>query len=265
MTNLTTPKTNRLRQAIDSKDVLLGAMVNTPSTQFVEICGLLGFDWLFVDGEHEYVDVRLAYELCTAADAVGVPLMVRVPANRDDILLSFAEAGAHAIVTPGISTVEEAEALVEALSYPPRGRRGLHSRTRASGYGIGIDPPKYFGCTDAHVIPVAMIESVSAIANIDAIVGVRDLDFFLVGPGDLSGSLGLPGRIRDPLVTETVNRTIQKLIDARKTVAILASTPEDTSEYVRRGVRMPMCSTGAIVGNSLKSFLAETRDRILGE
>lgn len=265
MSGIRSQTKNPLRARLESGEVLFGAMLNTPTPQLVEICGLVGFDWVFVDGQHDYVDARLAYDLSTAADAVGVPLVVRAPTNRSDVLLSYAEAGAHAVVAPEISTAEDAERLVTALSYPPRGHRGLHSRTRSSRYGIGVDPPAYFEDTDAHAMPVAMVENVDAVSNLGRIAAVPDLDLFLVGPGDLSGSLGLPGRIHEPAVVDTVHDAVQTLVGAGKTVAILASTPALSAHYVRRGVRMPMCSTGALVVNAMQGFLSETQDRIFAQ
>ncbi|MGO4384111.1 HpcH/HpaI aldolase family protein [Specibacter sp. RAF43] len=249
---------NRLRELLDRKPVLIGAMVNTPSPRLVEVCGHAGFDWLFVDGEHEMVDLRAAYDLCTAADAVGVPIAVRVPSGRPELLLGFAEAGAHCVVVPHVQDRTGAEAIVRDLAYPPLGRRGVHSRTRASNYGMHLSPVDYFALDGSHAMPMAMIEDAAAIEGIEEIVHVDGLDLFLVGPGDISGSLGVPGQLQHPEVVAHVERAMGAISRAGKVAGVLASTPESAAAYAKMGARMIMCSTGALSGNAFHNFLKAT-------
>jgi 2-keto-3-deoxy-L-rhamnonate aldolase RhmA len=251
---------NSMRSLLDRKHVCFGAMVNLPTPALVELSAAAGFDWVFVDAEHELVELRDVYDLSRAADGSGVPLVARVPANRPELLLGFSEAGVQCVLAPHISSREDAELLVSSVLYPPLGRRGLHSRTRAGRYGLLQNASDYFGDHDSHVMPMAMIESIEAVANIPEIASTDGLELFLIGPGDISGSAGHPGRLDHPSVTQAVDSAIAQLTSLDRIVSILSSTPESTERYVQQGVRMPMCSTASLTASALSSFLRQVCD-----
>lgn len=248
---------NRLREIFGESELSLGAMVGMPSPQLVEFCGLAGFQWVFLDGEHELVDLRACYELCTAARAVGVGTVVRVPGNRSESILGVAEAGADAVLVPGVTTAQEAEEVVAALRYPPLGRRGLNGRTRAAGYGLrhrsSVD---YFAAADEHAMPAVMIEDVESIESISDIVEVDGLDVFVIGPNDLSGSLGVPGDIAHPEVRRLVKRSVEEIHGHGKVAIMLVQSPQDVSDCAELGARAVMTSTSALFGVALSSFVS---------
>lgn len=248
---------NRLREILDDPRMSLGAMVGMPSSQLVEFCAAAGFPWVFLDGEHELVDLRACYDLCTAAGAAGVGTLVRVPANRTEWILGFAEAGADAVLVPGIRTRQDAEDVVAALRYPPLGRRGLNGRTRAAGYGLRHrSSMDYFASTTEHAMPAVMIEDVESIESISDIVEVDGLDIFVIGPNDLSGSLGVPGDIAHPEVGRLVKRAVEEIHGQGKAAIMLAHAPQDVPACAELGARAVMTSTSALFGAALSNFVA---------
>src|SRR5438552_129787 len=112
---------NRLRQLLAEDRPLLGTFVNFPDPALVEFSGMAGFDWVMLDGEHEGTGIERCYELVRAANTVGLASVVRVPANRAEIVLAYAETGVDAILCPHVDSRSTAEAFVQSLHYWPRG------------------------------------------------------------------------------------------------------------------------------------------------
>jgi 4-hydroxy-2-oxoheptanedioate aldolase len=237
-------------------------MAAMPSPAIVEFCGHAGFEWVLVDGEHDLVDSAACYGLSMAADAVGIALMARVPANRPELLLGFAESGAQAVLVPHVRSRAEAEDVVGALRFPPRGRRGLHSRTRAARYGFGWQSPQeYFESDDHHAVPVAMIEDVEALEALPEIASVEGLDVFVIGPNDLSGSMGIPGQ-DSPRVRDAVNEAARFLTGAGKHVVMFTPTPREAIDAVGLGAKLTMTPIGRHFAIALTDYLGSVRSAL---
>lgn len=251
-------RTNRLRQALADKRVLVGALVNMPSPSLIELCGYLGYDWVMLDGEHEPLDVATCEEMCRAGDAANVAVIARVAANRPDLISTFADTGADAVLVPHVADPAAAANVVSAIRFPPAGHRGLHGGTRAARFGVGLDAGAYFANTDSGTMAAAMIEDAAALDHLDEIANTDGLDVFFVGPSDLSGSLGYPGQIDHPEVKKTLRRTIEALsAPSKNAVAFLAHNAEQVAAAIEMGVRMPHTSTTRQVAATLRGYLTE--------
>lgn len=107
------------------------------------------------------------------------------------------DAGAGGVIVPMVNSRQEAEQAVVAARYPPAGRRGVEL-ARAQGYGSAFEPYKDWVSREAVVI--VQVEHIQAVEHLEIILEVEGVDGFIVGPYDLSGSLGIPGQFDHPLM-----------------------------------------------------------------
>lgn len=249
-------RVNRLKEMLEeSTRPLFGIFMNFATARQVEFAGHAGFDWVLLDAEHDGLTVDQAYQLVIAADAVGLGSVVRVPANRPELLLAYAETGANSIIAPHVDSARSAEALVSSLSYPPRGTRGLGSGARAANYGLTQTPAEYF-TQGAHALPAALLEDVSAYDDLDQLLAVDGLDIFCLGSGDLSGSLGVPGQYDHPEVIERVEKAASAILAAGKIISSSVGDGTAARRAAQAGHRLIACSNSGLFGRAAKEYLA---------
>jgi len=169
---------------------LLGVLVRMPNEMLVELAGLAGFDYVVIDAEHGPSDqVALGHHISTA-ESMGVPLIVRIGAISE--VLRVLDLGAAGIICPHVDSVAQAEALVDAVHYPPRGRRGFAAYSRAAHYGLSSDVAHLTHYRDGPLV-IAMIESRAGLAAAADIAAVEGIDLVFPGPADLGVDLGILG------------------------------------------------------------------------
>jgi len=186
---------NRLKSRLRNKEVSLGSWITLAHPAIAEIMAKAGFEWLVVDLEHSVITIREAEELIRIIDLCGVVPLVRLSNNDPIQIKRVMDAGAHGIIVPMVNTAAEAETAVDAVQYPPKGRRGV-GLARAQGYGNTFD--LYRNWLNQKAIVIVQIEHIQAVENLEAILSVSGVDGFIVGPYDLSGSLGIPGDLEHP-------------------------------------------------------------------
>ncbi len=187
--------TRELRNKIKSRALSVGSWISLGHPAIAEIMARAGFDWLVIDLEHSTIDLEVAGNLIRVIDLCGVSPLVRLTSNNPDQIKRVMDAGAHGIVVPMVNSVDEAERAVAATRYAPGGFRGV-GLARAQGYGVDFKP--YLEWQADGPIVLIQIEHKDAIPHLDAILTVPGVDGFIIGPYDLSCSLGFPGQFDRP-------------------------------------------------------------------
>ena len=174
--------------------------------------------------QHGVIDYQVAVTMLQGISTTGVMPMARVPWNDPARLMKILDAGAYGVICPMINTREEAEALVRACKYPPRGYRSW-GPVRASIYA-GAD---YGDHANDDIVVMPMIETAEAMKNLDDILSVPGVDGVYVGPSDLSLALGLKPRLdqTDAPVVEAQ----QKIAEACKRHGVVAGIHNSTAAY----------------------------------
>ncbi len=164
-----------------------------------------GWDSLTVDMQHGVVDYQAALGMLTAISTTSVIPLVRVPWLDSGIIMKMLDAGAYGVICPMINSKAEAEKLVSAMRYPPKGLRSF-GPIRAFLYA-GADYPLHANDT---VLAIAMIETRQALDNLDDIMSVEGLDAVYIGPNDLSLALGRSPKLDqdDPIVVEVIDHIL---------------------------------------------------------
>ena len=163
-----------------------------------------GFDWLCIDMEHSVIDYFEAEQLIAAIQSKGIVPYVRVGENNTRIIKRVLDAGAEGIIVPFVNSKTDAENAVESVKYPPWGKRGVNSLSRAQNYGFGFE--EYARTVNEKTSIIVQIEHIDAINNLEEILSVKGIDGSIIGPYDLSGSIGKPGRYEDSDVLETIQQ-----------------------------------------------------------
>jgi 2-keto-3-deoxy-L-rhamnonate aldolase RhmA len=185
------------------KNVSLGSWITLNHPSIAEILANAGFDWLCVDLEHSVTDYAEAQLLIATIQAKGIKAFVRVGENNTRIIKRVLDAGADGIIVPMVNSKEDALKAIEAVKYPPKGKRGV-GLARAQKYGFGFED--YKDTIADNIILIVQIEHIDAINNLEDILSLDEIDGTFIGPYDLSGSLGKPGRFDDEDVKEVLRR-----------------------------------------------------------
>jgi len=168
-----------------------------------------GYDWLFIDMEHNSMDVDTAAQIAMAALPVGITPIVRVPGKEHFHASRLLDAGAQGIVVPHVDSVEEAQRAVSYCKYPPIGHRSVMGVLPQYGYR-SVPVAESTVAANAETLVVLMLETPDAIAQADAIAAVPGVDVILIGTNDLCAEMGIPGQFGDPRVVQAY----QTVIDA---------------------------------------------------
>lgn len=214
-----------LKEKLKNKDLTIGSWITIGHTVVAEIMARAGYDWLTVDMEHSAITLDVAQELIQVIDLCGVPPLVRVGHNDPNLIKRVMDAGAHGVIVPMVNTEEDAKAAVGAVKYPPSGFRGV-GLARAQKYGVGFE--EYRIWNECESIVIVQVEHIKAVENLEAILSVEGVDGFIIGPYDLSGSLGVPGQFDHPDVRSALDRIrqIAKSIDALAGYHVIPPDPK---------------------------------------
>jgi 2-dehydro-3-deoxyglucarate aldolase len=248
-----------LKAKIRAGQPTVGSWITIGHPAVAEILARAGFDWLVVDMEHSSLSLGQAGELIRTIDLCGVAALVRLTSNDADQIKRIMDAGACGVVVPMVNTAEAAARAVASVHYPPRGFRGV-GLGRAQRYGAGFRD--YVSWLETDAVVVVQIEHYTAVANIDAILGVDGVDAFIIGPYDLSCSLGVSGQLEHPRVLEAIAAVRAAGVKAMKPGGTHLVEPEpdrlgralaEGHKFIPYGVDFRFLDCGARAGIRIRS------------
>jgi 2-keto-3-deoxy-L-rhamnonate aldolase RhmA len=196
-------KKSHLKSKLKTKELTIGSWISFGFTQTCEMMAKARFEWLVVDMEHTAIDNNQCLQLIQIIESNGVTPLVRVGANDPLLIKRAMDAGAHGIIVPMVNSVEDAKKAINSLYYPPVGNRGV-GLGRAQNYGIEFEEYKKWAKTEIIFIP--QIEHIDGVNSLEDILALEEVDGFIVGPYDLSGSLNVPGKWEHPDVVNALNK-----------------------------------------------------------
>ena len=204
---------NPMREKLDRGELALG--VGLRGARTVEIARAMktaGFDWLFIDMEHNTMSLDDACNISVAGQAEGITPIVRVPGVEHHHATRALDGGAQGIIVPHVDTVEVARQMVANTRYPPVGHRSLYGALPQAGFEAH-PIPDLMEALNASTYLVLMIESPQGVENADAIAALPGVDALLIGTADLTAEMGIPGQVDHPDVVaayETVIAACQR-------------------------------------------------------
>lgn len=213
---------SKVKSKLSKKDFTLGTWLTIPSTAIVDILGIVGFEWFVIDMEHSHFNNESILNLISQGHGNNLEVFVRVDENNPSTIKRVLDAGADGIIVPLVKTPEEAQNAVDATRYPPSGKRGV-GLNRAQGYGAFFEEYKNWH-HNLKVIP--QIEHIDAVKNLDKILKVKGVDGIIVGPYDLSASMGSPGEYSKNEVKKVLDEIEKTTLRSEKSLGFHVVEPE---------------------------------------
>ncbi|WP_163323657.1 HpcH/HpaI aldolase family protein [Draconibacterium mangrovi] len=183
-------KYHPLKEKLSKNELTIGSWITIGHTSVIEILSHAGFDWLTIDLEHTTLDLTITQNLIASIQSYDMAALVRVSKNEEVIIKRVLDAGANGVIVPMVSNADDARKAVEFAKYPPVGKRGV-GLNRAQQYGYAFN--EYKEWVDKNSVLIAQIEHIDGIHNIEEIIQTPGIDGVIIGPYDLSGSMGYPG------------------------------------------------------------------------
>lgn len=213
-----------LKEKLHHNELTIGSWITLGHSGVAELMAKTGgFDWLVIDIEHSAIDLRDVQEMLQAIELGGAQPLVRLTSNDQNQIKRVMDAGAHGILVPFVNSKEDAEKAVQSVYYPPLGARGA-GLARAQGYGASFQD--YREWLEKNGVIIAMIEHREAVENIDEILAVPGIDGYIIGPYDLSASLGVTGKFDNSLVIQCIQKILARGKVAKKPGGIHLVEPD---------------------------------------
>jgi 4-hydroxy-2-oxoheptanedioate aldolase len=244
---------NTLKSRLASGQPSYGMLSPIYDPAVVEVAGRLGFDFYMMDCEHGSGGPVQAEHLVRACETVDITPLVRVRSTDPKLLLQFMDTGMMGVMMPGIMDADDVKRLVEAVKYPPVGRRGI-APVRANDYLFGsMSHGEYVPFSNEQTMVLPQIETMEAVRNLDSLLRVEGVDGFIVGPRDLSMAMGFPDGPAHDEVRALMYRLFDAVHAAGLVVGTTASTGQDARTLVEHGANIVLGS----INNLLKVGAAE--------
>ncbi len=196
-----------LAEKIKNNEPTIGAWITINHPTIAEIYANAGFDWVVVDLEHSVITIGEAENLIRVIELSGSIPLVRLTSNDSDQIKRVMDAGAHGIIVPMIKTKQDVENAIKSLKYPPSGERGV-GLARAQHWGNKFN--EYLKWLENDSIIIVQIEHIDAVNNLDEIFSLNGISGYIIGPYDLSSSMGVPGDFTNPEFIQTIERIKSK-------------------------------------------------------
>lgn len=210
---------NPFKQAIAKGDVQLGCWLGLADPYIAEISAGAGFDWLLIDGEHAPNDLRSITAQLQVVAGRDSHAVVRPPIGEAWIIKQLLDVGAQSLLIPMVESGSQARELVDAVTYPPHGMRGVGSAlARASDFAAITD---YLTTAREQICLLAQVENQKGMAALDDILTVEGLDGVFIGPSDLAADMGYIGQPGQADVKAAVLDATKRIVAADKAAGIL--------------------------------------------
>jgi len=223
-----------LRKNLVKHKLEKGGIVSVPmgpaTPEMIEHMCQLDFDAMWIEAEHGPIDFADIPDFTRACDLWGKTSIVRVNKVDYGLIYRTFDCGAMGVAVPHVNTAEETREVVKASKFAPMGLRGSYT----SRQGIGVKD--YMAKANDETLVIILIEDIIAVRNIDSILKVDGIDVFFVAPGDLAQTMGYAGQYNHPKVTETVEKTLAKIVASGRVAGTMVNDAT-VEKYVKMGVR----------------------------
>ena len=241
---------------------LIGSWIQIGNPEIIEMIIKSGFDFLVIDMEHGSIsesDLPGIFNVFNKSDCIP---FVRVAKNDDILIRRALDLGARGIIVPSVNSKLDVQKAENAIFYPPKGNRGI-GFSKANEYGINFKD--YFNQSNSETIFVIQIENEAAVKKIDEIFSSNNIDAYIIGPYDLSGSMGIVGEFDNPKFLENLHKIKQSAINNKIKSGIHLVDPisDNAIKAIKDGYDFIAFSTDALMiynafNKDLKRIKSET-------
>ncbi len=246
-----------LKQRLKDHETVFGTFYKLNSPIATEMLGWAGFDFIVIDGEHSPIGYESTENIIRTAENVNLSTIVRVPCASEEHIFHALDSGAVGVQIPNMSSVEQFRESVSSCKYFPLGTRGLSRGTRNAMFGFWDEKAQpYVEAANEKSLVVVHIENKEMADAIEEICQIPEIDVVFVGPADMSQSLGIPGKAKDPRVVDIALKVIETAEKYGKAGGI-AVGKDNMDMYIQHGARYIMYSSdAALFAGALKNTVS---------
>ena len=249
---------NTMKEMITRGEAAYGVSLMFPSPQLVEMIAYAGFDWVLIDCEHGSIGPADVEVMAMAADASGITPIGRPRSNSTADIQSILDRGVKGVQVPHVNTREDAQRAVAAVKFGPGAQRGLAAGTRPDRWGMGTKMSNFVTEANEASLMCIQIEHADAVANIDDLLSIEEIDVYFIGPSDLSQSMGYPGDPKAPPVAKAINQTLERINDAGRAPGMPAASA-NVAEVVTSGCKYIYTHLPKMLDRGATDFLRAAR------
>lgn len=233
---------NTTRQALGDGATVVGTQIQQfRSTEVARVFGAAGADFVWIDAEHGPFDQESIQDLVRAASEAGVTPVVRVGEFAYSLVARALDSGAQGIILPRATNLDELRTALSWTRFPPDGVRGFGLSGPHTGYATA-GFAEIIAHHNANTMVIAQIENAWAIEYCEEIVQLPFIDVIMIGPADLSISLGIPGQITNPAFISAVERVIAACQTYGVAPGIHLRDAVAARDWIARGMRFVSAS-----------------------
>jgi len=225
---------DRIRRKLSERELFLGMAVTFADPLVSEVVIQAGYDFVFIDMEHGSLTLQSALGHLIALRGSDTAAFIRVPSADPVQIKPIIELHPAGIIVPMVCTAEDAATAVAACKYPPKGVRGFAPR-RGVGFGA-VSTAEYLKDADEQTLVIVQIEQIKAVENLDAILATPGIDTLMIGPYDLSGSMGILGQITDPKVVAVIEQVVARAVEVGMPVGFAGCPQDAMADWFEKGV-----------------------------
>lgn len=250
----------QVKEKLARGEPVFGTFFKYNSPPLVELFGLAGFDFLIVDAEHStfgHADIEQIIRTC---ELVGMSSIIRTQDASEANILHALDSGASGVQVPSLRSVDQVREVISRSKYYPIGNRGWAPGCRAADYAF-VNTEEYVTRANSDTLISVHVENREMVDQIESLCAVDHLDVLFIGTGDLSQSLGHPGKADHPEVQAAVDKVIEAGVRHRKHLGAVAGNLEQLRSYLRRGVKYIAWQSDLVMyKNALKAAVANFKE-----
>lgn len=248
---------NLTKRKLKAGQPVYGVLSTSDDPQLAELCGMAGFDFYMLDAEHGLMDAAQVVNVIRACESVHMTPLVRIGSKDPKQVLQYMDAGMMGVMMPGLESKAEIRMLVDAVKYPPVGKRGMGFARAASYSVVGKEAIDYIEFTNEQTMVIPQFEDAALIDRFEDMISQPGVDVVVIGPRDLSLTMGFPDGPNHPEVQEMIDRLIALCTRTGTATGITAGTRTDAANQVARGARMILTAAQSVILSGSKEFLPQ--------
>ena len=246
---------NKFKAQLKTGKVQIGCWAGMADPYATEMLGTAGFDWLLIDAEHAPNDIRSILSQLQALATSSSSPVVRLPVGNEALVKQTLDIGVQSLMIPMIESVEQAKAMVHAVRYPPKGRRGVGAAlARASRFS---QIPDYLLTADQEICLILQVENLKGLDALEGILLLEGVDGVFIGPSDLAANMGYPGQTDHEAVRSKVVAALAQIKQAGKAAGVLSTDEGFTRDCISSGVEFTAVGIDVVIYvNALRTLAA---------
>ncbi len=248
---------SKLKKSLNKRELLFGGWISYDHPSIAETFALTGFDFISIDMEHAPISLSSAQRIISISQAYQIPCLPRPVSHSNDFFKPLLDSGADGLIVQMVETSYEVNKISNYIKYPPIGNR-TYGVNRAHSFGLNFK--QYITNWNEESILIVQIESKEGVANIESIVSDPNVDGVMIGPYDLSGSLGVPGETNHPDVIYASKKVIEMCKKYNKSCGTQLSNPdhENINNAINEGFTFIILSSDLFVLSNWAQSMKKT-------